>query len=70
MPYSTIDGLPERVRRALPEHAQEIYLAAFNNAWGQYADRADRDQVAHRVAWTAVKKIYEKGPGGAWVRSR
>jgi cation transport regulator len=68
MPYAIIHDLPERVRHALPEHAQEIYLAAFNNAWRRYADRADRDGVAHRVAWTAVKKLYEKGPGGEWVR--
>jgi cation transport regulator len=70
MPYSTVHDLPEKVRRVLPEHAQEIYLAAFNNAWTEYADRVDRDGVAHRVAWAAVKKIYEKAPGGEWVRLR
>lgn len=38
MPYSTIFELPPSVRSNLPEHAQEIYKEAFNNAWVQYAD--------------------------------
>lgn len=42
MPYATIHDLPKSVRHVLPEHAQEIYLAAFNNAWTEYAERADR----------------------------
>jgi hypothetical protein len=33
MPYTSVDDLPQPVRVHLPLHAQEIYLAAFNNAW-------------------------------------
>ncbi len=73
MPYKTTKDLPERVRENLPAHAQEIYLEAFNNAWDQYAkpeDRrgdATREETAHKVAWSAVKKVYEKDEkSGKW----
>ncbi len=73
MPYDTLEELPEPVRNVLPKHAQEIYQAAFNNAWKQYKkpeDRQgddDRETVAHKVAWSAVKKSYEKD-GDTWSR--
>lgn len=67
MPYADISDLPASVRNHLPTHAQEIYLAAFNNAWDEYAQRADREIVAHKVAWAAVKKQYEK-IGTDWVK--
>ncbi|OGO63967.1 MAG: cation transport regulator ChaB, partial [Chloroflexi bacterium RBG_19FT_COMBO_55_16] len=66
--------LPESVRNNLPKHAQEIYKEAFNNAWEQYADPDDwrgdasREEVAHKVAWSAVKQVYEKR-NGKWVRN-
>ncbi|MCL4800832.1 MAG: ChaB family protein [Burkholderiales bacterium] len=60
MPYGSIAELPAPVRAHLPKAAQEIYLAAFNGAWEGYAARADREAVAHKVAWTAVKKQYRK----------
>ena len=67
MPYGKPDDLPEPVRNVLPKHAQEIYLEAFNSAWTQYADHDDREGTAHKVAWSAVKQVYEKR-GGRWVR--
>ena len=36
MPYDTLSDLPDNVRDNLPRHAQEIYQAAFNNAWDEY----------------------------------
>ena len=42
MPYKTISSLPDSVKNHLPKHAQEIYLAAFNNAWEQYRDPEGR----------------------------
>lgn len=68
MPYQDIDDLPLAVRAHLPMHAQEIYRGAFNNAWVQYAARGplQRERVAHRVAWAAVKHKYEK-LGDQWV---
>ena len=69
MPYKNLSELPDNVKNSLPEHAQEIYLAAFNSAWKQYKDAADRygddgrETVAHKVAWSAVKEKYEKRSG-------
>jgi cation transport regulator len=57
----------------LPKHAQDIYRAAFNNAWEEYKspkNRQDpsesREQVAHKVAWAAVEKKYKKSSSGVW----
>lgn len=72
MPYKNVSELPESVRHVLPKHGQDIYKEAFNSAYDQYKDPAerrddaDREEVAHRVAWSAVKKSYEKGDDGAW----
>jgi len=66
MPYKTINELPKNVKDSLPKHAQEIYKSAFNNAFEEYKDPTDRknnstrEEVAHRVAWTAVKNKYKK----------
>jgi cation transport regulator len=62
MPYASNEDLPAAIRRALPQHAQDIYRAAFNGAWGQYEGG---EAAAHRIAWAAVKKRYEK-VGGIW----
>lgn len=57
MPYSKVTDLPDSVKDNLPKHAQEIYRAAFNSAWDEYKHDEAR---AHRVAWGAVEKEYEK----------
>lgn len=67
MPYASIADLPEAVRKHLPPHGQEIYREAFNSAWEQYASRGDREALAHKVAWSAVKRVYAKD-GEHWVR--
>ena len=65
MPYHTLSDLPQGVREHLPRHAQEIYKEAFNNAWNEYEGR---EETAHKVAWTAVKKSYRKDEkSGKWV---
>ncbi len=68
MPFNSIEELPESVRKHLPLHAQEIYRSAFNSAWISYSARGmvQREEIAHRVAWAAVKRRYHKTPGG-WV---
>lgn len=66
MPYASNTDLPPRIRHVLPSHAQDIYRAAFNNAFGSYADSVRREEIAHRVAWAAVKKRYVKRRD-AWV---
>lgn len=67
MPYRSIASLPEPVRSALPVAAQRIYREVFNNAWKEYAESDDREAIAHRTAWAAVKRRYEK-TGGRWKR--
>ncbi len=67
MPYTSTHDLPEPVRHALPAHAQEIYLAAFNAAFDEYSHDVRREEIAHRIAWAAVKRRYEKVPDGRWV---
>ena len=57
MPYDKLSDLPDSVRDNLPKHAQEIYQAAFNNAWDEYHHDEAR---AHRVAWGAVEREYAK----------
>ena len=76
MPYKSINELPESVTNVLPKHAQEVYKEAFNSAYDQYdkpSERrgdADREETAHRVAWSAVKKAgYEKGDDDKWHKS-
>lgn len=71
MPYKSLSDLPDNVKNNLPKHAQEIYRAAFNSAWNEYKDSdkrqgdTPREETAHKVAWAAVKKKYEK-KGDQW----
>jgi cation transport regulator len=74
MPYERLNDLPESVRENLPDHAQEIYRAAFNSAWQQYDTPEERrsgrsrEETAHAVAWSAVEQKYQKDPQtGKWV---
>lgn len=76
MPYDRLSALPDSVRNVLPKHAQEIYQAAYNSAWDQYDEpherRGDssREETSHAVAWSAVKKTYEKGDDGKWHQKK
>jgi len=65
MPYRSNADLPPRLRRVLPEHAQDTYRAAFNNAWLS-RDRQGDEATMHRIAWAAVKRGYRKF-GDRWV---
>jgi len=74
MPYETINDLPPTLRRVLPKEAQEIYLKTFNSAFKEYGESVKRrfgeplEEVAIKVAWSAVKKKYEKNDNGSWVK--
>jgi cation transport regulator len=74
---SSSSALSARTRKAidtLPSHAQKIYTKAHKNALKQYASpskrrggkRQSKERVAHKVAWSAVKKEYKK-KGDKWV---
>ena len=77
---SSSSALSARTRKAidtLPSHAQKIYTKAHKNALKQYASPSkrrggksqDKEQVAHKVAWSAVKKEYKK-KGDKWVTKK
>jgi cation transport regulator len=66
MPYSK-ENPPDRIK-ALPAHAQEIWIAAFNSALSQY--KGDEGK-ANATAWAAVEKAgYKKGDDGKWSKGR
>jgi cation transport regulator len=67
MPYRTNDELPFSVQGRLPPHAQDIYREAFNHAFAAHAGDPRHEEVAHRIAWAAVKHSYAK-IGNRWVR--
>ena len=66
MPYRTNIDLPAPVRDHLPPHAQDIYRAAFNHAFAAHAGDFRQEEIAHRIAWAAVKRSYIKD-GDHWV---
>lgn len=59
----------------LPEHAQHIFKKAHASAIKEYEDPDKRrggkkesvEEVAHKVAWSAVKKEYRK-KDDEWVK--
>ncbi len=71
MPCRTDAELPDSVKDNLPNHAQDIYRGPLNSAWEEYRDASKRrgneslEEVAHKVAWAAVKQKYEK-VGNEW----
>lgn len=77
MPYHSNQDLPDSVKTHLPLHGQDIYREAFNHAWEEYKNPQKRrnkeeplEKTCHRVAWSAVKKVYEKGADGNWHRKK
>jgi cation transport regulator ChaB len=55
MPYHSKSELPANVRK-LPEHAQTIWMSAFNAAFKEYGGD---EQRAFATAWAAANK-YKK----------
>jgi len=64
MPYS-IANPPDRIK-GLPEHAQAIWINAFNAALQQYKDEGK----ANATAWSAVERAgYKKDASGKWFKA-
>jgi phage I-like protein/cation transport regulator ChaB len=61
--YKNISELPDAIK-TLPEHAQQIFMAAFNSAFKQYGGDEEK---CFAVAWAAVKNKYEK-KNDEWVK--
>jgi cation transport regulator len=76
MPYKINSELSESVRENLPEHGQDIYREAYNNAWEEYINPSERrgnesrEEVSHKIAWSAVEKVYHKNSDGKWVKNK
>lgn len=75
--YQDLSKLPNSVRNSLPLHARVIYMNAYNHAWEEYADAekrrddSSREETAGRIAWAAVKQVYEKDiQSGLWKRKK
>lgn len=75
---NTDDRLSEATEKridGLPKHAQHIFKKAHASALDEYKDPEKRrggksesaEEVAHKVAWAAVKKEYKK-VGNDWVK--
>ena len=70
MPYAQVRELQKGVKNSLPKHAQDIYKEAFNSAYDQNDnyDSGQREESAHRIAWSAVKKKYERNGSSKWQK--
>jgi cation transport regulator len=68
MPYRQNADLPPSVRGHLPDHAQDVSRETFNHAYGQLAGARDREQRAHMIAWSAVKRTYVREDSGWFER--
>ena len=66
MVYKQRSDLPEGITNNLPKHAQDIYIEAFNSAHQQHEEEDDVESASHRIAWSAVKQVYEKNDNGNW----
>jgi cation transport regulator len=64
MPYSKNTQLPPVVRKHLPARAQTIFRETFNQAFKRYF----KEETSFRVAWAAVKKLYQKNTKGMWLK--
>jgi cation transport regulator len=65
MPYENLEALPQDVQTKLPQEAQQIFMAAFNNATRDGLNEAS----AHDVAWNSVKNSYREGENGQWYHA-
>lgn len=69
--FKTLDDLPESLTEVLPVEAQKVYLEAYQHSWENYEDyqggELDRDAVAHRDGWHAVRQKFVKDESsGRW----
>jgi cation transport regulator len=69
MPYTESD--PPEAIKALPKDAQRIWVSAFNSAFRALEGSSkDREQRAHRIAWSAVKQKFQQNENGKWAEKR
>ncbi|MBW4510025.1 MAG: ChaB family protein [Scytonematopsis contorta HA4267-MV1] len=62
MAYNNIEELSQEIKEELPQHAQQIFVAAFNAAQGNGMS----EEGAREVAWNSVKNQFKQEPNGKW----
>lgn len=62
MAYDNINELAPEIREGLPQHAQQIFVAAFNAAQSNGMNDSD----ASEVAWSSVRNQFYQGQDGKW----
>ncbi len=62
MTESQLNQLPPEIKDKLPEHAQQIFGAAFNSA----KEDGMSQEAAISVGWNSLKDSYEQGSDGQW----
>lgn len=65
MPYTMSN--PPTIISSLPVGAKRIWINAFNSTLVTYKGN---ETIARQVAWTAVKKVYEKNKEGKWIKKQ
>jgi len=63
MPYQK-GSPPDRIK-GLPEHAQDIWIEAFNSA---HKDNPDDEEKCNKIAWGAVKNAGYTEKDGKWIK--
>lgn len=49
MSYASNDDPPTPLRRALPDHAKDIYRKTFNHAFASHASDPRQEEASHRI---------------------
>ena len=62
MAYDKINDLAPEIKDQLPQHAQQIFVAAFNAAKSNGVSEND----AVEVAWSSVRNQFSQGQDGKW----
>jgi cation transport regulator len=62
--YNNVEDLPAEITEKLPQHGQQIFLAAFNAAQSDGMS----EEAAKSVAWNSVSQEYEQREDGKWYQ--
>lgn len=74
MIFTIQEVLPTALLDIMPEEVQKIYIDTYNKSWQMYDEvpqsgEQDREAIAHRDAWNAVKQKYvHDEKKGIWYR--
>lgn len=63
MAYKQLDDLPTEVKDKLPQHGQQLFMAAYNAS----SEDGMNENSATQVAWNSVKGSYKQDENGNWV---